>query len=128
MPKKPIEIPEWCEQELRNWARWCWRGAYPHPIPAGHCGSLEWQYQRINEEGTTESVDDKPIPVNEHNAAIVQGVYETLPWLQAQVLRAEYPQRHSGARHRLKVGREEYEAALSAACYKVMGAFDCQFT
>ena len=126
MAKDRAEIPEWIDMELRNWGAWCWKGAYPHPLPPTHCASPEWQYERIREDGEIESVDDKPIPVNETHAAIVQGVYEALPWLQAQVLRAEYPQRHSGAQKRMRAhfGADAYNAALNVAVFQVMAAFD----
>lgn len=122
--RKPDFIcPDWLRHELENWARWCWRGAYPHPLPPQQCASLEGNYQRVNDEGATESVDRKPIPVNEVNAALVQGVYETLPWLQQQVLRAEYPQRH-GSKRTFHVGRDEHGAALNVALFRVMVAFE----
>lgn len=126
MGRRRAEIPDWLHSELLNWGRYCWIGAYPHPLPPGHCGSPEWQYERVREEGEIESVDNKPIPVNVTNAKIVQGVYEILPWLQAQVLRAEYPQRHSSAQQRLRaqVGRDGYDAALNAALFHVMATLD----
>jgi len=126
MAKVKVElqtVPDWVEQELRNWGRWCWMGAYPHPLPKERCASLEGNYQRINEEGSTESVDSKPIPVNLTNAKIVQGVYEILPYLPQQAMRAEYPQRHVQKRV-VGVSREEYAAALAAAVFKVMQAFE----
>lgn len=121
MAKRHAEIPDWLQSELSNWGRWCWRGDYPHPLPSGHCGSPEWQYERVREDGEIESVDNKPIPVNETNAKIVQGVYEILPWLQQQVLRAEYPQR---GRSTVRVGHDEYKSALNVALFRVMAALD----
>lgn len=69
-------------------------------------------------------MDNKPIPVNETNARIVQGVYEILPWLQQQVLRAEYPQR---GKVTVKVGRDEYRSALNVALFRVMAALDGRY-
>lgn len=123
MKNKQVQIPDHIHHELLNWSRWCWRGAYPHPIPPNHCGSPEWQYQRINEDGTTESVDEKPIPVNEINAKIVQDVYDRLPWIQQQVLRYEYPQKHSISKRNTNISRSDYESALSSAVRKIDAEF-----
>lgn len=123
--------PSWVHEELVNWSRWCWRGAYPHPLPHTSCGSIERNYQRISEDGSAENA--RPVSPNEAHARIVQAAWETMPRLPRQVLRAEYPQRHesgraehgrSGAAARLQITLEEYEAALSAAAYKVMMAFE----
>jgi len=116
-------VPEWVHHELLNWSRWCWSGAYPHPLPPCRCASLEGNYSRFSEDTDAEAIDKKPIPVNFANAKIVQGVYEILPYLPQQVLRAEYPQRHEQKRV-VHVGRDEYDAALSVAIFRVMVAFD----
>lgn len=122
--RKPDSVcPDHIHYELENWGRWCWRGAYPQPMPPRQCASLEGNYQRVSDEGATESVDRKPIPVNETNARIVQGVYEILPWLQQQVLRAEYPQRHNSKRT-FHVSRDRYAAALNSALLRVMVVFE----
>lgn len=119
-------IPNWVHFELCNWSRWCWLGISPGPNIPTHCASPEWQYERIREEGEIESVDSKPIPVNEVHAQIVQGVYEALPTMQAQVLRAEYPQRRSSVQKRLivQMGKPAYESALNVALFRVMVAFE----
>lgn len=115
--------PDWVIHELNNWSRWCWRGAYPHPIPPRQCASLEGGYSRFGEDTDSEAIDKKPIPCNEINAKIVQGVYETLPYLPQQVLRAEYPQR-SERKRVIHVGRVEYEMALNLALFRVMVALE----
>ena len=91
-------------------------------MPPQQCASLEGNYSRFGENTDEEAIDSKPIPINESNARIVQGVYEILPWLQQQVLRAEYPQR--GHKLIFHVGRDEYAAALSVALFRVMVVFD----
>lgn len=116
-------IPDWVDQELRNWARWCWSGAYPHPLPPCQCASIEGNYSRFGEDTDAEAIDGKPVPVNPTNAKIVQCAYENLPYLQQQVLRAEYPQRHEQKRV-VHVSKEEYAAALAAAIYRVMMVFE----
>lgn len=125
MAKNKIEIPDWLKYEMENWSRYCWSGSYPHPLPPTHCGSPEWQYERIREEGEIESVDNKPIPINYTNAKIVQSVYDALPIHQAQALRAEYPQRHSGTRRHyiMQVGKKVYDSALNSALYRITIAF-----
>lgn len=120
---KRRDMPDWVDQELRNWARYCWMGPYPHPLPPCRCASLEGNYSRYGEDTDEEAIDKKAIPVNIVNAQIVQGVYEILPHLPQQVLRAEYPQRHEQKRT-VRVSAEEYAAALSAAVYRVMLAFE----
>lgn len=138
-PRKPVgraagdfrNYPAWVHEELMNWSRWCWRGEYPHPLPHTACGSVERNYQRISDEGTAENV--RPIPPNAAHARVVQAVWELMPTLPRQVLRAEYPQRHEsgraehgrkGAAIRLRISLEEYEAALSVATYRVLRAFE----
>lgn len=116
-------VPDWVDHELRNWARYCWIGVYPHPIPPCRCASLEGNYSRFGEDTDAEAIDSKPIPVNLTNAKIVQGVYEILPYLPQQVLRAEYPQRHA-QKCVVRVSKDEYAAALAAAVYRVMLAFE----
>lgn len=132
--KRPNNLrayPSWVHDELMNWSRWCWRGAYPHPMPATSCGSIEKNYQRISEDGTVENA--RPIPPNAAHAQIVQTVWDALAKLPQQVLRAEYPQRYEsgrfehgrrGAAQRLQISLDEYEAALSVASYKIMIAFE----
>ncbi len=128
---KPIDVRTCSDHihfELQNWSRWCWLGAWPHPLPKQQCVSLEGNYRRFGDDSTTESVDDKPIPVCEENARRVQAVYDTLPHVAQQVLRAEYPQRRESGRAEhgvaaaarwLGMRASEYEAALSAAIYRV---------
>lgn len=124
--KKTIKVSKKINSELENWARWCWHGPLPHPIPPTHCESFEWQYERVREEGEIESVDDRPIPVNHVNANIVHGVYVMLPVIQAQILRAEYPQRFSKAKDKLivQIGETAYISAFKKAVCKVKAAFD----
>lgn len=110
--------PAWVHMELINWARWCWQGQYPHP-PDAICKSIERNYSRVSEEGTTD--DARPIAPNEHNARIVQAVWERLPRVPRMVLRAEYPQRHAV---RPKISGEAYKAHLSYAMRRVMIAFE----
>jgi hypothetical protein len=123
--------PEWVHQELMNWARWCWKGAYPHPLPPTVCASIEKNYQRISDEGTVDDV--KPVPPNEAHAKRVQAVWDALPRIGQQVLRAEYPQRFESGRavdgryaaaRWLHMSLSEYESCLSMACYRVMVEFE----
>lgn len=123
--------PAWVHEELMNWSRWCWGGAYPHPLPHTACGSVEKNYRGLSDEGTTETA--RPIRPNEVRARMVQAAWEALPPLPRQVLRAEYPQRHesgrtaqgrSGAAKRMQISLEEYEAALSVASHRVKLAFE----
>lgn len=133
-PKIKLDLqyyPSWLHEELLNWSRWCWLGKYPHPMPETTCASFEKNYQRISEEGTVEDV--RPIPPNTTHALIVQQVWETLPHMPKQVLRAEYPQRREsgriehgrkGAARFLHISLNEYESALSIATYRILIAFE----
>jgi hypothetical protein len=125
--------PEWVHQELQNWARWCWLGAWPHPIPPSECMSLEHLYVRVNEDGSTESVDDKPVKPNEPHARLVQVVWDSLPRLPQLALRAEYPQHFESGRvehGRIAAARYchmslgQYESALQFGVFRVERAFE----
>jgi len=123
--------PEWVHLELINWSRFCWEGAYPHPLPPRHCTSIEYRYINPSIYGK----DDAPPPhilANAHHAMRVQNVFIALPDIQRLVLIAEYPKRMEsgradhgivGAARRLRIRVAEYEYALSCAGIKVMHAF-----
>ena len=114
-------IKDWVHQELQNWSRWCWSGAYPHPLPTETCASIEKHYNRTNDEGT--DPPERAIMPNIRNAERVQAIWETLPYLPKQVLRAEYPQRNNGRKtacRRLGINEDGYLSALHSACYKIM--------
>ena len=125
-------FPDWVHDELCNWARFCWEGEYPQPVPPNHCYSFEHNYLAPSDMGC----DDAPstrILANARHALIVQDVYVVLPITQRLVLRAEYPQRIEsgraefgkiGAARRLKMRVSEYDAALTAAAGSVRRAFE----
>ncbi|WP_063568693.1 hypothetical protein [Achromobacter ruhlandii] len=87
-------FPRWVEDELWNWSRWCWLGAWPHPNPNVKCASAERNY--ITPVDTDESDEDepRPIPVNQDHARRIQIVYEGLVLVEQRVVQAEYPRRH----------------------------------
>jgi len=127
--------PEWLHNELLNWSRWCWQGPYPHPLPPGHCYSIEHQYVGHRLEGETEG-DPVPTRNPEPNAAramLVDAVWKRMVGAPRFVLRAEYPQRWSsgraehgqvGAARRLKMSLRDYEAALAVAIGRVWAAME----
>lgn len=126
-----IELyPEWVHHELENWSRWCWQGKFPHPLPSQTCASFEKNYRRHGEE--EEQLEDRPIPANADRAKIVQTVWDSLSPRQQQVLRAEYPQRHTSGRlhsmaraaKNLGMSADAYEAALCRAANSVKLAFE----
>ena len=119
-------IPEWLRHELLNWSRYCWSGAYPHPLPPQTCRSIEKHYQRISEDG--DASVDRPIQPIISQALRVQAIWEAMDHLPKQVLRAEYPQRHASGRAEagrsaaarwLGISVSSYDSALSTACYQV---------
>ena len=133
---KKLEIracPKWVDDEMMNWARYCWRGAWPQPMPKRQCASLEGCYSRHGEESTTESVDEKPIPVLEVNAKIIQRAYDHMAGVHQLVLRAEYPQRREwGGKSRKAAARfvglreEDYLSILASALYRIQKILEAQ--
>jgi hypothetical protein len=124
-------FPEWLHYELLNWSRWCWQGAWPHPLPPSICGSAERDYTRFRADSSSD--DARPIPPNASRALIVDGVWHGLPPAPRQVLRAEYPQYHAsgraelgrcGAARRLRMSLRDYEAALGVAASRVWDALE----
>ncbi len=122
-------FPRWLHYELLNWSHWCWLGPYPQPIPPRQCGSAERKYLRPR----ADSDDPRPTPPNTAHAIIVDGVWQRLPQIPKQVLRAEYPQYHEsgraefgrvGAARRLGLWLRDYEAALGQAVGRVWEAFE----
>jgi hypothetical protein len=125
------QIPSWVHEELLNWSRWCWEGAYPHPFPPDHCASIEHNYRRTAaEDYSDEAPPSKPIPANRENAIRVQAIFLRLPDSERVVLRAEYPQhringemtRHELAR-KLGMDAKRYYHWLHLARLKVMVEF-----
>lgn len=114
-------IPDWVEQELHNWSRWCWLGDWPGPgrppddepyacsfppAPGGH--------------------DDEPvqIPVHIDNARHVNQLYEALPLVEQRIVQAEYPrrreygdmrmhERHAAAARKIGISVAYYRVALN---------------
>jgi hypothetical protein len=124
-------FPDWLHHELLNWSRWCWQGAWPHPLPPSHCASAEHEYTRLR--GDISSDETRPIQANETRALIVDGVWRRLPPLPKQVMRAEYPQYHAsgrsefgrvGAARRMRMRLHDYEVALTVAGGRVWDAFE----
>ncbi len=126
-----MRIPDSVHEELLNWSRWCWLGAWPHPLPATHCGSLESQYRAPPDWNPDDPPQTPGIRPNERNARKVQAVYESLPEPQRAVLKAEYPGRETAGRnlgktaaaHRLGMSAYGYDAFLQIAINKVEEAF-----
>lgn len=127
-----VEIPEWVDQELQNWARWCWAGALPHPLPATHCGSLEADYRAPPQWGEDDRRRAPTIPCNTAHARIVQGAWEAMDLWERLVLKAEYPEAmearkvlgRDAAAVRLKLTLGVYEHLLGVAAKKVEEAFN----
>ena len=124
-------FPEWLHHELLNWSRWCWLGAWPHPLPPSHCGSAERDYTRFRVDVCPD--EPRPIPPIESRALIVDDVWHRLPQAPKQVLRAEYPQYHdswraefgrAGAARRMGLALGDYEAALCVPAGRVWDAFE----
>lgn len=118
-------IADWIDAELRNWARWCHQGPWPHPIPPDRAASLEGQY-------SAPIIDDadadrgKPIPPNRRNAEIVHRVYlDRLTQRERWVLVWRYvkPIEDHVARRLIRINKREWEVALMAAARCVGEAF-----
>ena len=70
-------IADWIDAELRNWARSCWSGAWPHPLPPDHCASIEHLYQAPSDIGAEVDAEEvaRRIPIVWDRAEIVERVY-----------------------------------------------------
>ncbi len=128
-----MRIPDTAHAELLNWSRWCWLGAWPHPLPATHCGSGESAYRAPPEYDDEVSGAPEPLRIrpNERNAKIVQTIWERLPQEARLVVKAEYPGRVTSGRdegrqaaaNNIGVSLGQYEAALEWAAFRVEAAF-----
>lgn len=116
-------IADWIDAELRNWARWCWSGAWPHPIPPDHCASIEHRWIDPSDL-YKEAPEPRPIPPNRQRAERVDRVYmdllsdrERLAVKTRYVLREKAPWEHMG------VPKATYEAAMLTVARLVGDAF-----
>jgi hypothetical protein len=127
-----VRIPDKIHEELLNWARWCWIGEWPHPLPATHCGSLESGYRPPPywnpEDEAEESMRRSAIRPNERHAKRVQSVFEGLPSFGRLVMKSEYPCRaergsRASAAHRIGLTERQYENHLEIVIMKVEAEF-----
>lgn len=126
-----MRIPDAVHEELLNWSRWCWQGAWPHPLPSTQCGSLESQYRAPPDWNPDDPPEAPRIRPNERNARKVQETWESLPEPQRLVLKAEYPGRETAGRFegksvaavRLGMPLWAYDEHLEAAIRRVEEAF-----
>ena len=89
-------IADWIDAELRNWARWCWSGAWPHPLPPSHCASIEHRYQAPSDIGAEVDAEEvaRRIPIVRDRAEIVHRVYlDRLTERERRVLVVRYVHR-----------------------------------
>lgn len=123
-------MSDWVHHELMNWARWCWLGPLPHPLPPDHAMSLEGNYIPPAEWGEEVITEAKPIPPNADNAKKVQAVFDSATEAERQVMRAEYPQhglyesRFQAARS-FGMSKRYYLMALDSVRDKVRKEFEC---
>lgn len=121
-----VRISDALHQELTNWARWCWSGAWPHPLPATECGSLEAGYRAPPQWG--DDRDGRRAPIvrpNDRRARAVQVVWEKLAPDERAVVKEEYPaalewrcvQGREAAAQRLGMSLGSYEHLLQVAVY-----------
>jgi hypothetical protein len=125
-------IDPWIDAELRNWARWCWSGPWPHPLPPGHCASIEHRYVAPSDLGAEVDAEEiaRRIPIIRDRAEIVHQVYrERLARIEQQVLAFEYVhgpadefERRRKAR-KLRASMTVYERSLISAAQQVGEAF-----
>jgi hypothetical protein len=125
-------IDPWIDAELRNWARWCWAGALPHPMPPTHCRSIEHRYIAPSDLGRELDAEEiaRRIPIIRDRAEIVHRVYrERLARIEQQVLAFEYvhgPADESKRRRKARKLRSTmaaYEQTLISAAQRVGDAF-----
>ena len=124
-----MKIPDRIHEELLNWARYCWLGEFPHPLPPTHCGSLESQYRAPPDWNPDDAPQASYIKPNERNAIKVQEVYDSLWEPEKIVLKAEYPdkRKYMSRQHAaglLGMSMYGYETLLRIAVSKVEVAFE----
>ena len=94
-----VRIPDAVHEELLNWSRWCWLGAWPHPLPSTQCGSLESGYRAPPDWNPDDPPLPPPIRPNQRHAEIVHTAWKEMDKRAARVLKAEYPGRESDGRN-----------------------------
>lgn len=125
-----LRIAPKTHDELVNWSRWCWLGAWPHPIPASKCGSAEGDFIAPPEwyMNTSDLERASRIRPNERHARKVQEAWESLEGFPRLALKAEYPgNSHEGYRvdraRRMGLTLQQYENNLQIAVIRVEEAF-----
>lgn len=122
-------IPEWVEHEIQNWARWCWSGPLPHPLPSTQCASAERYYRAPSDLGEAETSLSPPYAPH---AEMVQRAYVAMLTKEQHVMKAEYihpwesGRAHYGkvgAARRLKMSLATYETILRSGCFRIERAF-----
>lgn len=121
-------IADWIDHELRNWARWCWSGPWPHPLPPDHCASIEHRYQAPSDIGAEVDAEEvaRRIPIVRERAEIVHRVYrEQLTDRERRVLVVRYVHRTPADRvpHRTRLPENVVAEATIAAARLVGEAF-----
>jgi len=121
-------IADWIDAELRNWARWCWSGAWPHPLPPDHCASIEHRYQAPSDIGAEVDAEEvaRRIPIVRERAEIVHRVYlDRLTDRERRVLVVRYIHRTPADRvsHRTRLPENVVAEATMAAARLVGEAF-----
>lgn len=121
-------IADWIDAELRNWARWCWSGAWPHPLPPSHCASIEHRYVAPSDIGAELDADEiaRRIPIVRERAEIVHRVYlDRLTERERRVLVVRYVWRvpADDVHRAMRLPRAAVAVAASAAASRVGSAF-----
>lgn len=114
----------WIDDELRNWARWCRSGPWPHPIPPDHAASAEGHYIAPSDLGEPE--EPRPPKPNRERAEIVHRVYMDLLTTRERwtlVYRYVKPTAERIVLRRLRITARDYDVALMAAARCVGEAF-----
>lgn len=117
-------IADWIDAELRNWARWCRSGPWPHPIPPDHAASAEGHYIAPSDLGEPE--EPRPPKPNRERAEIVHRVFmERLTQTERWALIHRYVRRTEErvTLRRMRVSRDVHETTLRNAANKVGEAF-----
>lgn len=100
-------LPDWIDSEFKNWARACWSGSWPHPLPPDHAMSIEGRFVPPAGEVFDPPEPRMPRP-NMDRAAVVQTVFDSrLTQPERLALIFEYPKR-------LRVSNEDQRISRSA--------------
>lgn len=117
-------IADWIDEELRNWARWCWSGEFPGPRHQERAASAEGRYLPPSDLG--DEPEQPRIRPNRERAERVHHVYLTqLDTRERRVICLRYVDRWPAKKipRLMRISEAMFEAAMIQAGRRVGEAF-----